>query len=82
MEYSGLLVATMDFISNYGCWCRFDSYPLRGSGTPQSEVDNLCKQLHEQYHCLEMEDCIPWETNYDANTCYHDQSLSQDTVLA
>merc|ERR1739848_769152 len=50
---------------DYGCWCHFASnngYVGNGFGAPVDAMDGLCKNLHDQYACIEVEDpaCDPW----------------------
>ena len=40
-------------IDRYGCWCNFhvEPYKMGGHGEPVDKIDELCKQLVENYVC-------------------------------
>lgn len=70
------LPTTMDILGDYGCWCQFNNYPIKGHGVPLSEIDNLCKEVYEGYKCLEIdslqgENCDPFNIDYNTTDCYH-----------
>lgn len=37
---------------NRGCWCYFDQTHGQGRGQPVDRIDEICKQLHQNYECL------------------------------
>jgi len=62
----------MGLLSNYGCWCFFETAHGKGKGKPVDEIDSFCKTLHDGYQCIQFDateagiDCIPWETSYNS----------------
>lgn len=68
-QYSGQLnfmVAAIDPIINYGCWCYFEDNHGLGRGHPVNKIDEICKVMHDGYECaiMDMPDCVPWEVEY------------------
>lgn len=68
-QYSGQLnfmVAAIDPIINYGCWCYFEDNHGLGRGHPVNKVDEICKVMHDGYECamMDMPGCVPWEVQY------------------
>lgn len=39
-------------IRQYGCWCDFDSYMIKGHGSPVNDVDKTCHDLNMGYKCI------------------------------
>merc|ERR1739848_359077 len=55
---------------DYGCWCYFASnngYVGNGFGAPVDNYDRACKQLHDNYACMSLEDstCDPFTVAYN-----------------
>ena len=58
-------VASLEYLGDYGCWCNFQK---ESTWSPNSvigasikhksinQIDNLCKQLHNNYDCLKLQD--------------------------
>jgi hypothetical protein len=62
----------MGLLSDYGCWCFFESAHGKGKGKPVDEIDSYCKTLHDGYECILADaadagiDCVPWEVPYNS----------------
>ena len=39
-------------INGYGCWCFFGDESMRGNGDAQDDIDGICRQLVQGYHCI------------------------------
>jgi len=67
-----LTQSDMAHISEYGCWCFFESTE-RGKGQPIDDIDAQCKQLQDGYFCAVQdavdigEVCTPWEIIYNSS---------------
>lgn len=67
-----LTQADMGLLSNYGCWCFFETAHGKGKGKPVDEIDSFCKTLHDGYECILADandagvDCVPWEVSYNS----------------
>jgi len=68
-----LTQADMGLISDYGCWCFFETSHGKGRGRPIDDIDAMCKTLHDGYECIMddaqnegIDNCIPWEITYNS----------------
>merc|ERR1712173_314058 len=65
---NGAVIAPIAMINGYGCWCYFTK--VAGKGSPQNEIDDLCRTLQNGYDCAildgreENEECVPWDKQY------------------
>ena len=62
------LEGSFDILNHYGCWCELGSHG-NGRGQPQDDLDQLCKDLHKGYACIQMDHgasgfCEPWNVDY------------------
>jgi len=46
-------IPNLENLRGYGCWCTLDSGFLGGYGQPINGIDALCKDLVENYRCVE-----------------------------
>jgi len=83
--FTGQVLATIDNINGYGCWCNFDTNYHQGKAHPIDEIDEVCKILVQGYECAikDAEDvgasCSPWEENYEPVTSFTlDTSITQE----
>jgi hypothetical protein len=62
--------------SGYGCWCFFGDQHLarNAKGAPADRMDELCKQLHNNYECLLQDfeqlglgECYGWQEDHAIN---------------
>ena len=69
--FTGNIANAVNNLNGYGCWCYFYDDFVRGSGSPVDFVDELCKTLHDGYHCaivdaeINGESCVPWEVDFE-----------------
>merc|ERR1712046_272645 len=60
-----------DAVWDYGCFCQFGEDAGTGKGTPQNEIDELCRALTYCYRCVridsleETELCDPSDVAYE-----------------
>ena len=63
------------YFEGYGCWCNFDEnkeLSAAGKGKPVDTMDELCKNLRDNYECIMMDEdaiiddepCKPWTQSY------------------
>lgn len=70
--FLGIIAASLESLTNYGCWCYFEEEHGRGRSHPQNEVDAICKVMSDGYDCAirdglaEGEPCEPWTVEYNA----------------
>lgn len=83
-------VASLKNLGDYGCWCNFQT---ESSWSPSSinglaikhkavnQVDNLCKQLHNNYDCLNLQGCKSNSYGHISQMSYilDDQGLAAET---
>ena len=43
------MIAAIDPIVGYGCWCFFEEDHGKGKGRPVNRVDEICKVMHDGY---------------------------------
>lgn len=60
------MIAAINPIVNYGCWCFFEDDHGQGRGRPVNRVDEICKVMHDGYECATIEEdgCVPWDVAY------------------
>ena len=49
------ILAALQPIFNYGCWCHFGADWVHAGGAVQDSVDTRCKQLINGYRCAKMD---------------------------
>ena len=70
-SFSPAFVQQISGLQNYGCWCYFDENHGLGKSQPVDDIDNYCKQLHNNYECTIMDGCgDPWTIVYNAAPLY------------
>jgi hypothetical protein len=66
------ILASLEAIWNYGCWCYFQENHGKGSGEAQNFMDKHCQILHHGYTCILMDaedesdhTCDPFTNDYN-----------------
>ena len=64
-DISGRMTFSLNFLTDYGCWCNYKDGTYVGHGQPEDEIDHLCKDFANCIECAE----IDGEQDSNGETC-------------